>query len=82
MWEPIRAGFERMRARYPESQWVLNAYAVFAGKAGDWETLRGLLLDLGDDCDMDIWVTWQNVGLARMWADGKPLAETYLSLFR
>ena len=81
-WEPIRAGFERMRVRYPQSRWVLNAYAVFAGKASDWETLRGLLLELGDDCDMDIWVTWQNVGLARMWADGKPLPETYLSLFR
>lgn len=81
-WEPMKAGFERMRARFPKSSWILNGYAIFAGKAGDWETTRRLLLELGDNCDMNIWLTWNNVALARMWADGKGLSDSYFILFR
>ena len=81
-WEPMKAGFERIRARYPKSKWVLNGYAIFAGKAGDWETLDRLLRELGDDCDMDIWVTWDNVELARQWAGGHGRPGDYFCLFR
>jgi len=81
-WEPMKAGFERLRARYPQSPRIVNEYALFAGKASDWETANRLLLELGDDCDMDIWITWQNVALARSWAGGKGLPGTYFILFR
>lgn len=81
-WEPMKAGFERIHARYPQSKWILNDYAIFAGKASDWETTQRVLAELGDDCDMDIWVTWDNVALARMWASGKGISDSYFSLFR
>ncbi len=81
-WAPMKAGFERILARWPEAHLVRNVYAVYAGKAGDWETLQRLLLELGDQCDTDIWVTWDNVALARMWAAGQGLTNTYLNLFR
>ena len=81
-WEPMKAGFERIRARYPHSKWVLNGYAIFAGKASDWETTKRLLDDLGDDCDMGVWVTWDNVALARMWASGQGFSDSYFKLFR
>lgn len=81
-WEPMKAGFERILARWPDANLVRNVYAVFAGKAGDWETTQRLLLELGDQCDMNIWVTWDNVALARMWAGGKGLTNTYINIFR
>ncbi len=81
-WEPMKAGFERILVRWPDAHLVRNVYAVFAGKAGDWETTQRLILELGDDCDMDIWVTWENVALARMWAGGRGLTNTYINIFR
>ena len=81
-WEPMKAGFERLRVRYPKSTYVVNGYAVFAGKASDWDTTQRLLLELGDKCDMDIWVTWENVAAARMWAAGKGLTNLVVSNFR
>ena len=81
-WEPMQAGFERILARWPDANLVRNVYAVFAGKAGDWATTERLLLELGDQCDTAIWVTWDNVALARMWAAGKGLTNTYINIFR
>jgi len=81
-WEPIKAGFERIHTQYPQSNRMLNLYAIFAGKAGDWETAQPLLLELGDQFDMELWVTWDNVALARMWAGGKGLPDTFINIFR
>lgn len=81
-WEPMKAGFERILARWPDANLVRNVYAVYAGKASDWETLQRLLFELGDQCDTDIWVTWDNVALARGWAGGRGLTNTYVDIFR
>ena len=81
-WEPMKTGFERIRARFPKSNRMLNAYAIFAGKASDWETCNRLMLEIGDQFDMDLWVTWDNVALARMWAGGKGLPDTFVNQFR
>ena len=81
-WEPMKAGFERICARYPESNRMRNAYAIFAGKAGDWETCNRLLLEIGDRFDMDLWATWENVAAARMWAAGKGLPDAIVNQFR
>ena len=81
-WEPMKAGFERIRERFPQSIRMLNVYAVFAGKAGDWETCNRLMLEIGDRFDMDLWITWENVALARMWAGGQGLPEAFVNPFR
>jgi len=82
-WGLCQAGFERLRKDYPESMWILNNYALFAGKAGDRETLNRLLIELGDRCDMNVWVTWENVAYSRMWAADKlPPGVSVLGLFR
>lgn len=81
-WEPMKAGFERILARFPESNRIRNVYAIFAGKASDWETCNRLLLEIGDRFDMDLWTTWDNVALARMWAAGKGLPDALVSQFR
>ena len=81
-WEPMKAGFERIRARFPQSNRMLNVYAIFAGKAGDWDTCNRLLLEIGDDFDMDLWATWDNVAYARMWAGGKGLSGAIVNQFR
>jgi hypothetical protein len=81
-WESMKAGFERIRAHFPKSNRMLNLYAIFAGKASDWETCNRLMLEIGDRFDMDLWVTWENVALARMWAGGKGLPGTVVSQFR
>ncbi len=80
-WEVCRAGFERLRSRYPQSDWIVNNYALLAGKAGDRETTRNLLMELGSRCDMAVWVTWENVGYARMWADNKLPPRVRMGLF-
>ena len=81
-WEPMKAGFERILARYPNSYRMRNVYAIFAGKASDWDTCNRLLLEIGDKFDMDLWATWDNVAYARMWAAGKGLPGTIVSQFR
>ena len=81
-WEPMKAGFERILARCPNSYRMRNAYAIFAGKASDWDTCNRLLLEIGDKFDMDLWATWDNVAYARMWAAGKGLPGTIVSQFR
>lgn len=81
-WEPMKAGFERILARYPKSNRMRNVYAIFAGKASDWETCNRLLLEIGDQFDMDLWATWDNVAYARMWAGGKGLSGTIVNQFR
>ena len=81
-WEPMKAGFERIRARYPKSNRMLNVYAIFAGKASDWETCNRLMLEIGDRFDMDLWATWDNVAYARMWAGGKGLSGAIVNQFR
>jgi hypothetical protein len=81
-WEPMKAGFERILARWPDANLVRNVYAVFAGKADDRETVQRLLLELGDQCDMGIWLTWENVALARTWAANRGPTNTYINLFR
>lgn len=80
-WAPCKAGFDRLRKKYPDSIWILNNYAFFAGKAHDRETVRALLMELGDRCDMSLWVTWENVAYARMWADGKLPPGVRMNLF-
>lgn len=81
-WAPMKAGFERILARYPNSYRMRNVYAIFAGKASDWETCNRLLLEIGDRFDMDLWATWDNVAYARMWAAGKGLPGAIVNQFR
>ena len=80
--EAMNVRVERILARCPNSYRMRNAYAIFAGKASDWDTCNRLLLEIGDKFDMDLWATWDNVAYARMWAAGKGLPGTIVSQFR
>ncbi len=80
-WAICKAGFERLRQKYPDSMWIMNNYAFLAGKAHDRDTVRVLLMELGNRCDMSLWVTWENVAYARMWADGKLPPGVRVNLF-
>ena len=68
-WPEVKVGFERIMQKTPESRPNLSAVALFAGMAGDRATCRELLDRLGDRADMEIWVSWENVGLVRKWCD-------------
>jgi len=66
-WSQMKEGFERMVQRYPESTRTKSAFAVFAGMADDRETCKRLLDELGDKVNMEFWISWQNVELAKAW---------------
>jgi len=66
-WPQMKEGFERMVQRYPESTRTKSAFAVFAGMANDREICKRLLDELGDKVNMEFWISWQNVELARAW---------------
>lgn len=54
-WVPMKAGFEDMMQRYPQSKWNLNLYAYFACRAGDRLTFSKLRAQLGSDVYGDAW---------------------------
>jgi hypothetical protein len=69
-WAKVRAGFEVLRERWPQSGHIVNRYARFAWQAGDRETARRLLPLIGD---RPILVTWRNretFESFRQWAGG------------
>lgn len=66
-WSQMRDGFEFMVKRYPQSARTKSAYARYALVAEDRETCKRLLDELGDSVSMEIWVSWQNVDIAREW---------------
>ena len=66
-WSQMKEGFERMVQRYPDSTRTKSAFAVFAGMADDRETCKRLLDELGDKVNMEFWISWQNVELAKAW---------------
>ncbi len=80
-WPLCKAGFERLREKYPDSMWILNNFAFLSGKAGDMESLNELMVELGDNCDMRLWVTWENVALVRLFAAGKAPPGVHMNLF-
>lgn len=42
-WQRMKSGFDDLMKRYPDSQWNLQNYAVFACRAGDGKTFNALL---------------------------------------
>lgn len=69
-WPFVQKGFEALLAAAPDSARNRSAYALFAGMAEDRATCRRELERLGEDVDMDLWVSWANVDLAKAWAAG------------
>lgn len=53
-WPRLKAGFEDMARRYPDP-WNLNTFAFFACQAGDIETLRRVLAQIGERTDLMAW---------------------------
>ncbi len=69
-WPFVRKGFEQLLAAMPDSARNRSAFALFAGMAEDRATCGRELAALGDRVDMDLWVSWANVELAKAWAAG------------
>ncbi|MBC5783605.1 hypothetical protein H8N03_11670 [Ramlibacter sp. USB13] len=58
-WPRIRAGFEDLVKRYPDSS-NLNQYAWWACQARDMETARKVLARIGDQVEPDVWPSRAN----------------------
>ena len=71
-WDIMAAGFEAMLRAHPDSDYLKNAYAHFAWRAGDRERLRTLLAKVKDAPDMAIWVNLENVRQAQRFAESSP----------
>ena len=54
-WVDMKAGFEQLMKAYPDSQWNLNNFAVFACRARDADTYRRLRKQIGDRRYDDAW---------------------------
>jgi len=67
-WSQMQEGFEFLIQKYPRSTRIKSAYALFAGMAEQRETCKRLLDELGDEVDMELWVTWEQVQKAKNWA--------------
>jgi hypothetical protein len=64
----MQEGFEFLIQKYPRSTRIKSAYALFAGMAEQREICKRLLDQLGDEVDMELWVTWEQVQKAKDWA--------------
>ena len=47
-WTDMKTGFEQLSQQFPKSMWNLNNFAMFACRAGDGETYRGLRKKMGN----------------------------------
>ncbi|WP_424361580.1 DUF4034 domain-containing protein [Methylocystis parvus] len=56
-WTHMREGFEKIMSDFPYSAWNLNAYAMFACRAGDRPTFARLRKRIGDATEPDAWPT-------------------------
>ena len=54
-WADMKVGFEQLMKAYPDSQWNLNNFAVFACRARDADTYRRLRKQIGDRRYDDAW---------------------------
>jgi hypothetical protein len=67
-WETVAAGYEALIQQYPDSRFLKNAYAHMAWEARDRERLRAALPAIRGNPDIEVWVNWENVRLAEMFA--------------
>ena len=68
-WPKVRAGFEELVARYPES-WNLNTFARFACNAGDKTTTQRILARIDDAVVPSAWTNRAMYSRCRNWAMG------------
>ncbi|MGF1679476.1 MAG: hypothetical protein ACFCUX_09830, partial [Candidatus Methylacidiphilales bacterium] len=54
-WPMMKAGFERLLERWPDSTWNKTNYCLFACLAKDRETARRLFDELGNDYIPNAW---------------------------
>ena len=73
-WDRMKAGFKQIDHNYPKSPWILNAYARFACRAGDRDTLISLFKRI--DYDHYYPEAWDkdDVNFCRKWAGLQPFA--------
>lgn len=67
-WEKTREGLEILRKKYPEDDIILNNAVLLARVAGDKETARAMLAQMGDTYHSGMWRSPQDVILMREWA--------------
>jgi len=70
-WEPMKEGFENLCAEYPDSDWILNAYARFACIAGDRKTAKALFLKLSGRYVQTAWPSITTFNELETWANEK-----------
>lgn len=69
-WPLVKEGFLQMRARYPDSQLVLNQFAFVAILAEDRETAIPLFKEIGVHADPGVWESVAAFKENRSWVNG------------
>jgi hypothetical protein len=67
-WTKMKAGFEFMETRYPESNWNRNAFAHFACLARDKTTTKRTLDLIGEHIAYGAWNSSQEVEYCQRWS--------------
>jgi hypothetical protein len=68
-WKFIKQGWDAMMAKYPDSNYNLNAYAKWAVARGDRARAKELLDKIGDHYHPSVWKDVEKFGNAVGWAN-------------
>ncbi|MBD1913637.1 DUF4034 domain-containing protein [Leptolyngbya sp. FACHB-8] len=79
-WEKMKLGFEDIIARYP-SAWNINNFARFACLAGDQETTRRLINQIGDKPILEAWTQKTTFADCQAWASQSSQIAKHISPF-
>lgn len=69
-WSKMKAGFEFINTKYPESKWNQNAFAHFACRAGDKEATAQALKKVSADINLGAWWSYKEYEYCKDWALG------------
>jgi hypothetical protein len=72
----IKRGHEDLLKRYPQANYFLNSFCLFAGIYGDQKQTRLLMEKIGNQWDKSIWKEEKYFQDYRRWAMGQPEPTT------
>jgi hypothetical protein len=67
-WSKMKAGFNFINNKYPDSIWNLNAYAHFACRAGDKEATADALEKIAHEVNLGAWASKREYEHCKDWA--------------
>lgn len=76
-WPRLQKGYEALEKQYGSSMIVLNEYALMATKNGDSITADAAFRRIGDNVDLEDWVTQDFFNQMKTWASAFAPAEAH-----